>query len=122
MMRPLVLGAALAASAALLASGCGSSSSPRPDIAFVSTRDGDYAIFGMNADGSRQKRLTHERGDPSTAKGLFFQVDPAWSPDGKQIAYASRRDGVQHIFVMRADGSGTTRLTDSKFDDGNPTW
>jgi dipeptidyl aminopeptidase/acylaminoacyl peptidase len=76
----------------------------------------------MSADGSRQKRLTHEKGDPSTPEGLFFQVEPAWSPEGRQIAFASRRDGPFHIFVMRADGSGTHRLTSTKADDENPTW
>ena len=121
MTRCLLL-AVLAAAAALLATGCGASGNPRPDIAFVSTRDGDYAIFGMNADGSRQKRLTREKGDPSTPRGLFFQVEPAWSADGGQIAFASRRDGPSHIFVMRADGSGTRRLTSTKTDDENPTW
>ena len=29
-----------------------------PDLAFVSTRDGDYAVYEMNADGEGQNRLT----------------------------------------------------------------
>lgn len=122
MTRRLLVGAGLAAAAVLLVTGCGSSPSPRPDIAFVSSRDGAYQLYGMNADGSRQKRLTHEQGDPSTPRGLFFQVEPAWSPNGRLIAFASRRDGASHIFVMRVDGSGTRRLTDTKLDDGNPAW
>jgi Tol biopolymer transport system component len=122
MTRTLLLGVVLVAAATLLGAGCGSSGSPRPDLAFVSTRDGDYAIFGMNADGSRQKRLTHEKGDPATPQGLFFQVEPAWSPDGTQIAFSSKRDGASHVFVMRADGSDTRRLTETKLDDANPAW
>jgi Tol biopolymer transport system component len=112
----------LALSTTLLLTGCGGSGKPRPDLAFVSTRDGDYAIFAMNADGSRQRRLTRERGESSSQAGLFFQVEPAWSPDGGLIAFASRRDGPSHIFVMRADGSGTRRLTSTKADDQHPTW
>jgi Tol biopolymer transport system component len=118
-MKRLLL---LAAPAVLLVTGCGSSGSPRPDLAFVSSRDGAYQLYGMNADGSRQKRLTHEKGDPSTPSGLIYQVDPAWSPNGKSIAFASKRNGRLHLYVMRADGTGTRRLTDTKNDDSNPTW
>lgn len=68
------------------------------------------------------KRLTKEKGDPSTREGLYFQVEPAWSPDGSSIAFASLRDGTSHIFVMNADGTGTRRLTDGKQDDDHPSW
>lgn len=36
---------------------------------------------------------------------------PAWSPDGQKIAFSSNRDGYGEIYVMNADGSGPTRLT-----------
>jgi Tol biopolymer transport system component len=46
-------------------------------------------------------------------------ADPAWSPDGTRIAYAGREGvsnledltGARHIYVVNADGSGKTRLT-----------
>jgi Tol biopolymer transport system component len=119
-MRRLLLAAAVAAS---LVAGCGGSSPRGPStLVFVSVKDGDYAIFGANADGSHPRRLTKEKGDPSTSNGLFFQVEPAWSPDGERIAFASTRDGTPHIFVMNADGTGTTRLTDSDQEDEHPSW
>ena len=73
-----------AAVAALLVAGCGGSSRAKspPALVFVSVKDGDYAIFGAQADGKHSYRLTKEKGDPSTPAGLFFQVQPAWSPDG----------------------------------------
>jgi Tol biopolymer transport system component len=37
---------------------------------------------------------------------------PAWSPDGRQIAYSSDENGVPQIFVMDADGSNARRLSD----------
>jgi TolB protein len=108
--------------AALVAAGCGSKSASSPDMAFVSTRDGDYAIYGMAADGGDERRLTKEKGDPATPPGLFFQIEPAWSPDGTKIAFVSSRDGRSHIYVMAADGSGTTQLTSGKREDSGPTW
>jgi TolB protein len=102
--------------------GCGSSGSPPPStLLFVSSRDGDYAIFGLGTDGD-EHRITKEKGDPSSPEGLFFQIDPAWSPDGRTIAFVSRQDGRSHIYVMRADGTGTRRVTDSTSDDDGPTW
>jgi Tol biopolymer transport system component len=120
-LRSILAGAVLAS--VLLASGCGGSSGPPGDaIAFVSTRDGDYAIFEMNADGSNQGRVTDERGDPETPQGLRFQTDPAWSPDGARIAFASARAGSFDIYVMNADGTGTRRLTSTSANDQGPTW
>ncbi len=109
---------------ALTLAGCGSRSNATrpPTLVFVSVKDGDYAIFGADADGSHARRLTKEKGDPTTPAGLFFQVQPAWSPDGEKIAFASARDGTPHIFVMNADGTGTKRLTDSDQEDEHPWW
>jgi Tol biopolymer transport system component len=47
---------------------------------------------------------------------------PAWSPDGKRLAFYSERDGNSEIYVMNADGSGVTRLTNTEADEGYPAW
>ena len=105
-----------------LVAACGSSGPPPPStLLFVSSRDGDYAIFGLSAEGD-ERRLTKAKGDPSSPAGLFFQTDPAWSPDGRRIAFVSRRDGRSHVYVMRADGTGSRRVTDARPDDESPTW
>jgi len=117
-IRLLILGVCLGT----LVSGCGGGGNPRPDLLLVSTRDGDYAIYAMNADGGRQKRLTKIAVDTSSPRGLFFQTDPAWSPNGRLIAFSSKRSGSFDIYVMRADGSGTRRLTATPEDDHHPTW
>jgi len=109
--------------AALLLVSCVGEGEPRPDLVLVSTRDGDYALYEMNAEGGSQTRLTeNENGIDSSPQGIFFQVDPAWSPDGKRIAFASRRAGTFDIYVMNADGTGTRRLTSTKGHDTHPTW
>lgn len=43
-------------------------------------------------------------------------------PLAERIAFSSDRDGVSHIYVMNADGSGQTRLTNAEGGDGGPTW
>jgi TolB protein len=45
--------------------------------------------------------------------------DPAWLPDGTRIAY---RDGNREIYVMNVDGSGQTRLAESRGTEESPAW
>lgn len=47
---------------------------------------------------------------------------PAWSPDGKYLVFVSERTGDAELFLMRADGSGQTRLTASPGADWLPRW
>jgi dipeptidyl aminopeptidase/acylaminoacyl peptidase len=45
-----------------------------------------------------------------------------WSPDGTKIAFATERDGDFEIYVMDADGSHQTRLTNDPAGDLHPAW
>ena len=115
----LVLAAAVSAVA-----GCGGGGSKDPDIAFISSRSGYYAIYVMSAEGNGERQLTEREGSGSPTEGesVFWQIDPAWSPDATKIAFASARTGKPHIYVMNADGSGTKALTAGKTNDTHPTW
>ncbi|MDX6646629.1 MAG: TolB protein, partial [Miltoncostaeaceae bacterium] len=47
---------------------------------------------------------------------------PSWSPDGRQIAFTSDRDGDEDIYVMNRDGSAQTRITSSPRSDRYPAF
>ena len=119
-MRSFLASLALLCSA--LVAGCGGDDPSSPDLAFVSSRDGEYAIFVMAANGDGERRLTAAEDELEIGESPFFQVEPAWSADGTKIAFVSGRTGSADIFVMNADGSGTRALTATKQNDSHPTW
>jgi Tol biopolymer transport system component len=51
-----------------------------------------------------------------------WNTDPAWSPDGKRVAYVSTRDGETDIYVLELASGAVTRLTRDGSWNGNPTW
>ena len=51
-----------------------------------------------------------------------FDGAPAWSPDGKRIAFQSSRSGNDEIWVMGSDGSHPRRLTNNSSYDGRPSF
>src|SRR3954451_19748266 len=65
-------------------------------------------IFAMPSFGLPQTQLTEMRADDAQSAG---------SPDGRRIAFKSRRNGNNELYVMNAAGSDETRLTPA---DPNP--
>jgi Tol biopolymer transport system component len=63
--------------------------------------------------GSSVTQLTNSKAD---------DTEPAWSRDGKQIAFVRVIDGNTEIYVVNADGSNETRLTFDAGIDMSPNW
>jgi len=113
----------LAASCVILGAGCGRSGNPRPDLLFVSSRSGVYALYAMNADGSRQKRLSRAPKASSVSRAqVYFQEEPTWAPGGRAIAFSSGRTGTSQIYVTNAAGRGVRQLTFGRENAQKPAW
>jgi tol-pal system beta propeller repeat protein TolB len=64
-----------------------------------------------------------EGGEPvALTDGKSRDDMPAWSPDGKYLVFVAERGGDVDLWLMRADGSGQTRLTTAKGPDWLPRW
>jgi len=55
--------------------------------------------------------------------GLAYEVQPRFSPDGKQILFTSDAGGADNIWLMNADGSDAKQVTKESFRLlNNPVW
>ena len=101
--------------AAALTDGSAPTGEPRwkPDGSqfVVSTGSWPSDIATMDLSGGNVTPVTDANGGDTA---------PKWSPDGSQILFQSTRDGGSYIYVIDADGSNLTQLTD--FGEERPTW
>lgn len=82
-------------------------------IALVITDGVNSDIYTVCPDGSNLLNITNE---------WLADYDPAWSPDGKRIAFASNRGGAgSQIYIMDADGKYPQRLT-GDYENDHPIW
>ncbi len=58
-------------------------------------------------------RLTHH---------IARDLQPAYSPDRKKIAFNSNRDGFPAIYLMNADGSDLRKISNDLLDSGSASW
>jgi Tol biopolymer transport system component len=99
----------------LLAGDTGAAVSPDGgDLAFSSARTGSTEIYVADTRTGIVRRLT---GNTSSD-----DVEPAWSPDGRQLTWASGSSASHDLVVMGADGSHKTRLVEGAANDVEPAW
>lgn len=85
----------------------------RGSIAFVVRESGQEDIWAVNVGESTPIRLVNSSADDR---------DPAWSPDGRRLAYASRQDGNWEIYIYDLVSGNTLRLTYDLSYQGHPSW
>lgn len=70
-------------------------------------------IYTVGLDGSAPMQLTYAKEGAS---------QPAWSPDGKQLAFVRVADGKPQIFVLPLNGGEAYQLTKHNYGALNPRW
>jgi hypothetical protein len=70
---------------------------------------------------SGESSVLFDRITPFVTDGVY-QGSPAWSPDGKSLAYEAEVDGVIQIFTRALGSAVGSQVTNSKFDCYDPIW
>jgi Tol biopolymer transport system component/imidazolonepropionase-like amidohydrolase len=71
------------------------------------------ALWTLSSDGGRATRILEDGYDARL---------PAWSPDGRRIAFQAYRASTWNIWTMNRDGSDLRQETSGPFDDREPHW
>jgi TolB protein len=83
------------------------------ELAYAASPNGDFDIWIADVNGSLARKITNFTGP---------DMSPVYNPrTGGQIAWISGRTGLPQLYVMEADGSGVTRLTDGGYVSA-PSW
>ena len=86
---------------------------PTGALTFLTTRDGNFEIYKMTADGKNAENLTNN-------KAVDFWS--SWSPDAEHIIFYSNRDGNNEIYRMNEDGTNLVNLSNHPSHEYLPTW
>ena len=102
---------------ALMVTSHGTAQRFEPRIVFASNHDGNWNgnwdIYSMDVHGNNLVQLANHPASDN---------NPAGSPNGRRIAFASRRGLTPDLYVMDSDGNNVVRLTQDNFDEGRSSW
>lgn len=113
MLRGSLLAAALLP---LLSLGSGTGHVRNGRIAYTHVGNGDrFQIYSVTATGAHRRHLTSGH--------RYSSYDPAYSPDGKRIAFVRASKHAIDLWTMKADGTHERRLTPTTgIDEIDPAW
>jgi len=102
------------------------------EIAFIGVKQFHSDLYVFDKDAKKLRQITHD---------IYTDQDPAWSPDGRMIAFVSDRkdkinqaelsleNRIEHhdyhtddIYLINADGSNLRRLTEAPTNETSPLW
>jgi eukaryotic-like serine/threonine-protein kinase len=89
-------------------------------VAVVALAAASVFILGR-AFGAEESSVHFDRFTPF-ATDAGYQGGPAWSPDGKSVAYEAEINGVVQIFTRKLGSPMRTQVTTSAFDCYSPFW
>lgn len=93
----------------------GMSFSPKGDrLVFVSKSKGEDAINFLTI---KNKNIYL-----SKKFGLKSIISPAWSPDGKSVAFTALSAGMRDLYLYNLETDSVKRLTTDRYDDVNVNW
>jgi TolB protein len=84
------------------------------DLRAPDNPDGRNHLFTLDVATGAVRQLTSGRN--------HHDQHPKWSPDGRRISFVSSRGGSFDLWMMNADGTNVTRLTDHPANDYDPIW
>ena len=79
----------------------------------------DSQIYVARPDGSRAVNVSRSR---SVGPSRLLETAPAWSPDGRRLAYVVDRGRGTDVWVMNADGSRERRVASAPLVRAGPEW
>ncbi len=82
-------------------------------LVYTMRENGQEDLWAIGVGETLPLRLTNDAADDR---------DPAWSPDGTKIAFASNRDGNWELYIIQIDTGAITRLTYTPSFEAGPTW
>ena len=83
-------------------------------VIILSLQEGIFShLFLFNPESLSFTRIT---------SGDWDDIDPALSPDGRQLAYASTQDGFWDLYLMVLETREVTRITQTHEFEASPTW
>ena len=95
--------------------------SPKGDrIAFIRTTERGHDIYVLRP--TKSDNWADDTDEVAVANNEYDELEPAWSADGRRLAFVVKFDDQSEIFTVLTDGSERQQLTYNTVDDLMPVW